>query len=169
MKLKFVAAAAVLSVSSLSAVAVTTALPPLAPSATFANTVTGGFMDTWTFNLGTTSIVAASLTNVEITFGIFKTGGITGFEAWLNGTQLFGPLTTTISPPVTVTTQVLAGGTSLPAGMYSLVVRGTGVTGGQASYGGNIVATPVPEPETLAMMLAGLGALGFLARRRQNS
>ena len=28
-------------------------------------------------------------------------------------------------------------------------------------------AVPVPEPETYAMLLAGLGAMGFLARRRQ--
>jgi hypothetical protein len=30
-----------------------------------------------------------------------------------------------------------------------------------------MVAAPVPEPETYAMMLAGLGLLGFAARRRK--
>ena len=30
----------------------------------------------------------------------------------------------------------------------------------------NLQITPVPEPETYAMMLAGLGLLGFVARRR---
>jgi hypothetical protein len=31
------------------------------------------------------------------------------------------------------------------------------------------VANPVPEPETYALMLAGLGAMAFVARRRKNS
>jgi hypothetical protein len=31
------------------------------------------------------------------------------------------------------------------------------------------VATPVPEPETNAMMLAGLGVIGFIVRRRRRS
>lgn len=169
MKLKFIAAAAVLSMVSVASSAATMPLDPLTPSASFSNTVTGAFTDTWTFNLGTLSAVAASVTNVEVSFGSFTSGGITGFQAFLNGNELFGP-TSMVGPTsgVTVKTQVLAGGTMLPAGMYSLMVKGTGITGTNASYGGNIVALPVPEPETYAMMLAGLAALGFLARRRQS-
>jgi len=38
------------------------------------------------------------------------------------------------------------------------------------SYGGsldNVILTAVPEPETYGMMLAGLGLIGFVARRRR--
>ncbi len=33
----------------------------------------------------------------------------------------------------------------------------------------NYTITPIPEPETYALMLAGLGAMGFVARRRKNA
>ena len=58
-------------------------------------------------------------------------------------------------------------------GRYKLNVAGTR-TGTYGSYAGNIGIAPVnvsaiPEPETYAMMLAGLGLLGFSARRRINN
>lgn len=49
----------------------------------------------------------------------------------------------------------------------------TAIGGGTVAAGGTgrvdnftVMATPVPEPGALALMLAGLGAVGFLARRR---
>jgi hypothetical protein len=39
---------------------------------------------------------------------------------------------------------------------------------GDGSYCGEIVVSPVPEPQTYAMLLIGLGLVGFSARRRKN-
>jgi len=166
MKLKPLVAAAALALSSVSSFAVGS-LDPISPSASFSNTVTGSFSDTWTFNLGTASIVAASITNVAITFAGSTFGEITNFSALLNGVPLLLGGSSQSNNGVTVATQILAGSTTLPAGFYQLKVSGTAL-GATASYGGNIVATPVPEPETYAMLLAGLGVVGFLARRRQS-
>ena len=56
--------------------------------------------------------------------------------------------------------------TTLDAGDYSLKVSGIawGMGGGLYSYA--VAAQPVPEPETWAMMLAGLGMVGYALRRR---
>jgi hypothetical protein len=51
---------------------------------------------------------------------------------------------------------------------YHLYFSGKGVNG-LTMDNVNITAAPVPEPESYAMMLAGLGALGFMARRRKQS
>jgi hypothetical protein len=61
-------------------------------------------------------------------------------------------------------------------GAYTLNVAGQKLDANKAgSYAGSIVTkapcnvSPVPEPQTYAMMLAGLGLLGFSARRRMNN
>jgi PEP-CTERM motif len=42
----------------------------------------------------------------------------------------------------------------------------TQISGYQLHFGTNLAA-PIPEPSTYALMLAGLGAIGFMARRRR--
>jgi hypothetical protein len=60
--------------------------------------------------------------------------------------------------------------TGLGAGTYELSINGTLLKGYKGdSYGGDIISevAPVPEPETYALMVAGLGMLGLMARRRR--
>jgi hypothetical protein len=58
---------------------------------------------------------------------------------------------------------------SLAAGDYYVQVTGGLVSNTSAAFGGAVMLAPVPEPETYGMMLAGLGVLGFLARRRRSA
>lgn len=75
--------------------------------------------------------------------------------------------TVNFSPSVGITTVVL-NPISLLAGSYTLQVKGTvsGTSGG--SYAGVLnIANPVPEAQSYAMLLAGLGVIGFISRRRR--
>lgn len=54
----------------------------------------------------------------------------------------------------------------IPGGSYYVKVSGTIVSATSASYAGNLNVTPVPEPQTYAMLLAGLGLVAMGARRR---
>ena len=56
---------------------------------------------------------------------------------------------------------------NLALGNYYLQVSGTMVSDTSGSFGGAVMLAPVPEPETYGMMLAGLGLVGWAARRRK--
>jgi len=58
---------------------------------------------------------------------------------------------------------------NLDSGDYYFKISGTALSA-KSGYTISLSATPtapVPEPETYAMMLAGLGLMGFIARRRK--
>jgi hypothetical protein len=58
-------------------------------------------------------------------------------------------------------------GSNLSGGDYYFKVAGTITTVDAVSYSGNLTVSAVPEAETYAMLLAGLGLVGFVARRRK--
>lgn len=51
---------------------------------------------------------------------------------------------------------------------FALHLFGTAAIGGIYSGNVQVAAAPIPEPETYAMLLAGMGLLGFIARRRKS-
>jgi hypothetical protein len=58
-------------------------------------------------------------------------------------------------------------GFGLDGGNHTLTVKGS--ENGNGNVSGNLTFTPaVPEPETAAMLVVGLGVIGALARRNKN-
>jgi len=55
---------------------------------------------------------------------------------------------------------------TLSAGSYTTYVSGI-LAGSFAGYSLTAAVSPVPEASTIAMMLGGLGLVGFMARRRK--
>ncbi len=97
------------------------------------------------------------LTGAHIHTGAAGTSGgvIVNFNAMLVGNGLSDPDLASIKP-----------GTA--SGFYVNLHNGNfpnGAIRGQLQYLGTVQA-PIPEPETYALMLAGLGLVGFMAKRR---
>lgn len=92
----------------------------------------------------------------------FVTGGISSTKFTISQVTLDG------TPWVPTTGSDISLGTLNVGPSSILVVDVTGArTGPGANFNGQLVLTPVPEPETYALLLAGLGIVGFVASRRR--
>jgi len=121
------------------------------------NTLTGLLFDVYTFTLSAAGTLYGSAVSLDVPPML----GLEGFGVVLQDAS-FTVLGSDSMPSDGFTFS------GLSAGTYALTFVGqaTGTAGG--SYGGSIYAATVPEPETYALMLGGLAAIGFLARRRRN-
>lgn len=119
----------------------------------------GIFQDVYSFSIGDPGSLSGNA--VAINFGSYDIQGLT---VTLQDSS-FAVIGSDASPSDGFTFAGLA------AGSYALNVLGyaTGADGG--FYAGGFIAdtAPIPEPETYALMLAGLGIVGFVLRRRSTT
>ena len=171
-----------LSTSAFADILTTLTIGPLPTSVNYGQTYTGASLGVTFYDDYYFTIPTGSVNSVTSSINLDSLLGLTNMQARLymgtthqTGAVVPGTLlsawgtTVNYSPTVSATTVVL-NPLTLAAGSYTLQIRGTvsGTSGG--SYAGVLnLANPVPEPETYAMLLAGLGFIGFTARRKNKT
>ena len=150
--------------------------PPVTVSFSNTNVTTGpasagyNFVDQWNFVLSGGADVSTITTTFD--FGAGPTGptfGISDLQVRLLGSlgTLVSWLTVTPIGPGFTSSVALTPLSPLAAGSYALEVRGN--VGASGAYGGTVIASPVPLPAALPLLLVGLGALGVTGKRSRPS
>jgi hypothetical protein len=114
----------------------------------------GLFSNTYDFSIPTLSDVGGGVSNLYLKIGK-KTWDISNLSLTLmSGSTVLGQGSAF---------DVLG----LAQGNYSFTVAGNAIGTKGGKYFFNAVAAPVPEPSSWAMMLGGLGLIGFMSYRRR--
>ena len=158
MQFKSLAAAAALALAAASS----------AQASSFFGTVNGAgnfTVDAYTVTVGTTFNVTGGVASNSFIVPVTVGPGIT-FNITVDALTLSGVTFGSFSD------NDLSDGFSfsgISAGTYTLKLIGSASSPLGGIYAGNITTTPVPEAQTTALALAGLGVVGLLARRRKAS
>jgi hypothetical protein len=156
MKLKSIVAASIVALTTLSSHAAATdwGTHDLLESS-LALSPGGAVFDTYAFTLSAASTVASSITSMgnlaPATYSLWNADNTPTAFSWNVG-----------GAPAVHSVNLAAG-----SYYYSVFATATGA----AAYSINSAATvtAVPEPETYALLLAGLGVIGFVAKRRNKA
>jgi PEP-CTERM motif len=167
------------SANALADTITTLTVGPLPTSLNYGDSFTSAATGTTFFDAYYFTIPAGSANSVTSSINLDSILGLTNLKARLyagNGNDTTNSVaslienwgtTVNFSPSVGVTTVVL-NPITLAAGSYTLQIKGTVSGAGGGSYAGVLnITNPVPEPESYAMLLVGLGFMGFTARRRK--
>lgn len=169
MKIKSVALATALSLAALATQAATADLGELDASITSSGGVATSFgaivNDHFTFSLAAASTVQSNVTtflgNINPAFYGIYTAGVDALVGTADDALVVGHGFSSVS---TSYFDVLA------AGSYHFKVFGLSNAALSAySISATAVAQPVPEPQTYALLGAGLGMIGFIASRRRRN
>lgn len=124
------------------------------------------FSDKFTFSLTGVNDLSALATSLKTTANSGLT--LTGLSlSNASGILFKGTLDVNNYAPLEQAWVLQSGNTPLAAGSYLLQIDGYVASPTGGSYSGNLAIAPVPEPETYGMLLAGLGLLGVIARRKR--
>jgi len=115
------------------------------------------FSDTYNFSLADAHGAAVTTVDVELYFGAEALFDITnlGFGLYDSGDSLLSPV------------GQLSFSGWLAAGNYHFEISGTGSGTKGGYYSGLLDIAPIPETEAWAMMLVGVGLMGYWSRRRR--
>lgn len=126
------------------------------------NVGTSSFSDRINFDLGSVANLSGGVGSIKVTVGASVKRDISNLAL-----QIYDDANHLLPTIAGSTTSNLTLASALPAGHYYALVTGQGIGIFGGKYGGVFTLSPAPEPETWAMMAAGLSLISLVTGRKK--